>query len=64
MIGNQDYAHAKLRGLLYPEQDAADVAEALTNLNFKVRHIDTTSPFADLLQAVETTCINLVDKKS
>ena len=55
MIGNQDYAHEKLRGLLYPEQDAADVAEALTNLNFKVRHIDTTSPFADLLQAVKKT---------
>ena len=37
MIGNQDYHHEKLRDLLYPEQDAADVAEALTNLNFKVR---------------------------
>ena len=38
VIGNQDYAHDKLRGLLYPEKDAADVAQALTNLNFKVRY--------------------------
>ncbi|XP_028399837.1 uncharacterized protein LOC114523172 isoform X2 [Dendronephthya gigantea] len=36
VIGNQDYDHHKLRGLLYPEQDAADVASALTSLNFKV----------------------------
>ena len=36
VIGNRDYAHQKLRGLLYPEKDAADVAQALTNLNFKV----------------------------
>lgn len=36
VIGNRDYAHEKLRGLLYPEKDAADVAQALTNLNFKV----------------------------
>jgi hypothetical protein len=37
VIGNKDYIHPKLQGLLYPEIDAADVAQALTNLNFKVR---------------------------
>ena len=37
VIGNQDYHHEKLRGLLYPEKDARDVADTLANLNFKVR---------------------------
>ena len=36
VIGNQDYAHRKLKGLQYPEQDAADVADILTKLQFKV----------------------------
>lgn len=36
VIGNQNYAHSKLKGLQYPEQDATDVATALTQLNFKV----------------------------
>ena len=45
MIGNRDYAHEKLRGLLYPEKDAADVAQALTNLNFKVSLTNFTEYF-------------------
>ena len=36
VIGNQDYAHRELKGLQYIQRDAADVAEALIHLKFKV----------------------------
>ena len=39
VIGNQDYAHHKLQGLLYPENDAHAVTDALRKLQFKVSDI-------------------------
>ena len=37
VIGNQQYECEKLQGLVYSEKDAFDVAQALSELGFKVR---------------------------